>query len=526
MYSSLKKHKYAFCVAVIILFHGINNYLWLKQDNESMGTDVAIHINSAVSLRQGLGEIAFSRVSLAQKGKQFAGLFFSGQSYWPKFVPFFAALASYLPPDPLFWIRFSNMFYFAILIISVYLLGKKAHSPQAGVLAAVFISLYPGIFGLSRKFGLDFPLIGITALAMYLLFSSDNFQNRRYSILFGITSGLGMLIKGQLLLFLIGPFLYTAGNGFMNRESRKKSLVNISVMLGIALAIALSWWYRMHSGLWGVYLRYNIPVALQYFLVTAYHQMSPLFFTAFLMGIAFYLVRRKLPPLFLLLWLVTPCLLLLAFYTSNHERYIFPAFAALALISVTGILEMPSRKARLALFLFFIFFGLVNFFNSSYTAEFSSSSWITHRPQQHNHRKVMDIFSREVKRHGAVNSNIGMIEEDYFRGDPCIRLGYFLKLINPQSKVFLSADGYIILYPYEAGFRASEGFLANLNNFDFLLVFSQNPLKPSFWNAQKPSGNAERDVLLEAQKAFRDFKIIKRGVLRPEEIYVFLLKRQ
>jgi len=516
-------------LSILVLFQGVNNYFWLKQDNESLGTDVALHVNSAVSLRQGLKSILHSEASLPQKCRSVRFLFFDNQVYWPRFVHLIAALTSFLPGDPLFWIRFSNMFYFIILIISVYLLGKKIHSPPAGLLAACFISLYPGIFGLSRKFGLDFPLIAIVSLAMYFLISSDNFRNLRYSILFGLTSGLALLIKGQFVFFLAGPFLYVVCKGFMDKDGKKKSIRNILIIAFLALAIAMVWWYKMTSSMWGIYFRPTVASILPRFFILAYYHMSPLFFAAFLLGFSFYIAGRKMPPVFLLLWIIVPFLLFSVLVIANHERYIFPVFGATALISAAGLLRFPLRKARVALIAFFIFIGIAQFFMYSYIFESCRFFWMAHGPEQNNHRKVMDIFGRAMQEYKPGGSCIGIIEEDYLRADPAIRISYFLKLGSPENSVFLSADGYVTTYPSAyptAKFRASEDFLANINNFDFIVAFSQDSRRPEFWKQRELSGNSEIDILLEAEKTFRDFKVVKRNILMPEEIYVFLLKRQ
>lgn len=108
-------------------------------------------------------------------------------------------------PDTL---RLGNTLYLAILIGSVYGLGRRSAGRQAGLLAAALVTLMPSVFCGWRMIGLDFPALAMTAFAMLMLVKSDGLSRPRDSVWFGVAAGLAILVKGQTLLFLFGPALY------------------------------------------------------------------------------------------------------------------------------------------------------------------------------------------------------------------------------------------------------------------------------------------------------------------------------
>ena len=98
--------------------------------------------------------------------------------------------------------------FLAVLIYSTYKLGAKLSGRETGALAAFLVTIYPVFFNQLKVYMLDVPLAAFAALSVYLLVMSNNFQNLKYSVLFGISCGLGMLVKDSFILFIIGPLSY------------------------------------------------------------------------------------------------------------------------------------------------------------------------------------------------------------------------------------------------------------------------------------------------------------------------------
>lgn len=421
------------------------------------------------------------------------------------------------------------------MIISIYLIGKKLFSPAAGLLSAYFISFYPSVFGLSRKFGLDFPLIAIVCLAFYFLICYDEFKNIWHSVIFGIILGVGTLIKMQFILFIIGPLFYVVIKTAKNNQDRSKHILNFVISIIIALLICLTWCHKIFS-VDGADLIYNHIFSrsilaefkggsffeeIIFYLETIPFNISPIFFIVFLTGLFFYIRKLNNKGSFIIiLWLLIPYLIFSLIVTKNH-RYIFPIFSAVALISAIGWLKVPiKRSIKFTLILLFIVIGIYQFFVWSYYEVnhiFINSQWC-HPPEKNNHQSIIKKFNEIIQSHNSEEKNIAIIEEEYFYGDFCVRLGYLLKALNSKNEIFLSAEGAFAPH-------ISDRFLENINSYEFLIVFSEFSIEPDFSGLLTFSKESRKEFVTEIIKRFKEFRILKKGILLPERVNIFLLKR-
>jgi len=529
------RHKYAFFLVVLIAFHAINNYVWLKQDNESLSKDTASHISRIIAIREKLQDIGSSGKKIAVKSGPAASISTPGGVFWPQAFHLLAAVLSLGCKDALFCIRFSNMLYFIVLIIAVYLLGKKLSGPDTGLLAAFLVSFYPAVFGLSRKCGLDFPLIAAVCLAVYFLVESDNFKKRSASIFFGICLGLALLVKAQAFIFISGPFIYTIAMGLVVREDRKKCLLNVLFSLVLATAISMLWWSRLflkgtlethtYTGLISKFFWIDVPLQIHKYFATFYIYLSPVFFIVFLVGIFLCLRRVARKALsFLACWILPPAIFFSGLLPYNNQRYIFPVFGALALISAIGLMQVPGRKIRRLFIALVVCAGVAQFFLASYwgSAEpFVITSDLGQPPDKNNHQAVMQKFNRIIAADGNGRKDIAIIEEEYFRADFCLRLKYFLRLADRENNVFLSAGGFI-----KPRFQVSKNFLANADNYRFLIAFSKDEKNPDFAGLLLYSVGVNRGMALKAIERFKSYAVMEKAMLMPEEIYIYLLRRK
>jgi len=104
----------------------------------------------------------------------------------------------------------SNAVFMVILFFSVYGIGKKMYSRSTGLLAAFLVSMYPVLFGISRLSYVDYALTAMVALIIYFLVRTKGFVRRRYSLLLGLSLGLGALMKWPVMAFVAAPIVYVA----------------------------------------------------------------------------------------------------------------------------------------------------------------------------------------------------------------------------------------------------------------------------------------------------------------------------
>jgi len=523
------KHKYTIFLFILIIFHIINNYFWIKSDQVSFGCDTIFHNDIMILLHQDLKTIFSLPFSLIFKCESTFSAIFKDPLCWPRLVHFIAALTAFISRDILFWFRFSGIIYFIVMIISIYLIGSEIHSRAAGLIAASLVSFYPAIFGSSRNCGLDLPLTSVVCLIFYFLLRSDEFRQIRYSLFFGLSLGIGMLVKGQLIFFIVFPLLYVIFNGLRDKAQRKRIILNICGAFCLAFLIALIWWHRIFlvgsNFIGDIFLiKYNtIRNNLIFYLFAVYLNISPIFSGVFLFSLLFYLRKLNKVKLILIFWFATP-FLIYSVILFLHDRYIFPIFGAVALISAIGLLEAPFKKAIFILFYLAIILGVYQFFAMSYYEKPNHvnlpNEW-AHPPRYNNHQQVINRFNEEIVGYNLSVNNIAIVEESYFHGDYCIRLKCFIEVLNNKNIVFLSADGVESFFA-----RPTDKFLSNMNNYEFIIAFSIKDNHPDFTALLTSLRDMPKRNIGVITDSLEKIEILQKDILIPEEIGIFLLKKK
>lgn len=283
----------------------------------------------------------------------------------------------------------------AILIFSVFGIGREMKDQKTGVLASFIISTYPAIFGLAVQFMWDLPLTAMTALSVYLLMLTDRFENRKYSLIFGLTVGLGLLTKYSFAVFISGPVLYTIYLSLREDETRNRRF-NVLLFCLLATIVASIWFLPNLVGFIG-YLLIPYPASLESEILQIYPeiftlksafwyifalinvQASLFYVLIFLMALPFFLRDRNREKIILLLWIILP-FLFFTFIRAKDCRYTMPYLPALALISAIGIgqikLKTRIRGVKLnfkPIFLTVILlFGTFQFFVTHYNVHWQT----------------------------------------------------------------------------------------------------------------------------------------------------------
>jgi 4-amino-4-deoxy-L-arabinose transferase-like glycosyltransferase len=215
---SLKRYLKLDHILLLIIagVHGIINFMWLIKDRFPFGWDSAEYLTFSYQYHR----------LFASPGAGFINEFFNINLRRPPlklFVtsPFYGIFG--LSPDVAVM---TNIIFLIILLFSVYGIGKYMFSREAGLLAALLISFFPIVHGLSRSFLNDFPLTAMVALSIFLMLKTENFTNKRNSIFFGVSMGLGVMTKDIYPVFLIGPLIY-----YMYKSSILKILWLIKTIL-------------------------------------------------------------------------------------------------------------------------------------------------------------------------------------------------------------------------------------------------------------------------------------------------------
>ena len=280
-----------------------------------------------------------------------------------------------------------NILYLAILIYSVYGIGKKLYDRYTGLLAAFLVSMFPGIFAQTRVLFASLPQTALISLSIYFLLSSDDFKHRKYSILFGLTSGLSGWMRWDSYIFLIAPTIFViCSTFFRNSHPEKRSKINCGLSLGVSFLLLLSWFGQNFKF---VFNFYKPLVASNFYTKEAWYksldfysyvgylfkaQLFKFFSIVFFLCLVYFLFTFKHKRKWLLLlWILIPYLFYTLYYAVSHlscAYYTVPYLPAMALIIGGSVYHMNTRIGsnliKSFLILLVIVFSLAQYYSLTY----------------------------------------------------------------------------------------------------------------------------------------------------------------
>ncbi len=141
-----------------------------------------------------------------------------------------------------------NAVFVAMLLFSVYGIGKRLFDRRVGLLAALIVSTYPILFSISRMPYIDYTLAAMVALSVYLLVACDGFRHRGSSLLLGLVIGLGILTKWPFVAFAGGPIAYIA----IRSGALKDIRAAVTARTDVSSALGRIWASPLFHGLAGL----------------------------------------------------------------------------------------------------------------------------------------------------------------------------------------------------------------------------------------------------------------------------------
>ncbi len=358
----------------LITFHVVNNVNWLYRDTFRAPVQGKDWHGHAVNFSRLVNKLQHGEEFHAydQERSKLYNLIFISYS-WPPLYYYVALLIRFLSVNisPEFFFLTST-FFLIILLVFTCKLAEFLHK-GTGLMAAFICSFFPFIQASSRFFNLELAVCAMVVLSIYLLLKTDFFQSRRYSIFFGLSLGLGMLIKYTFSIFLIGPLIFI---GYSLIYKKKTDTLwpeqRNNLLLSIAIGILIS----------GIY--YFNPEVLKYLLIRGMNWDFGTKDTSVITRIIFY-VRRLITqeigvglsvlifPLFVLffkakvshkkivgLWVLLP--IIIASFVPKYcpePEYVMPLLPALAVIS--SIVLFKIRLKIIACLIGFLLVGTMLF---------------------------------------------------------------------------------------------------------------------------------------------------------------------
>jgi 4-amino-4-deoxy-L-arabinose transferase-like glycosyltransferase len=351
------KYSAIFLLVLIIIFHIVVNFIWLKIDNIPPSWDPANHMLQSMWMFDNIKNPHL----LFENGLKCDGCY----HLYPPLTGFVVSLFYlFLGVGIDNAILAINIIFLSLLIICTYKIGKILSDHKVGLLAAFLVSMYPFTYITSRQYFLDIPLAAMVTLAIYILIKTNNFKCIKYSFIFGVISGLGLLTKEAFFLLIIGPLCCSF---FYVRSIRQ--VKNIIYALIICVILASAWYLPLFTYSKG-YIQgfcagkdgpplFSMDSLLYYFKIFVINQGSLLY--GFLFIASFVLIkdwdkRKKI----VLQWIIF-ALIIFTFLKVKQERYTIPILPAIALISACGVMSINKVFLKRLLVCILVIYSLAQF---------------------------------------------------------------------------------------------------------------------------------------------------------------------
>ena len=189
---------YRVALALIILFNVLGSLYWLRQNTVLLGNDASGYLSDTLDYAR-----FFTPISPESLFQAFT-------------LPVYRTPGLYIAVQPFYWLfgvsmdsaQLVNVVALAGLIWITYGLGRYAVGPGVGLFSALLVGLLPMVFAMARLFYTELPLAALVALNLLALAESDGFRRRRWSLVWGVSLGLGLLVKWALPIYVLLPTLW------------------------------------------------------------------------------------------------------------------------------------------------------------------------------------------------------------------------------------------------------------------------------------------------------------------------------
>ena len=353
-------------------------------------------------------------------------------------------------------IIFVNYIFFLIPLYFIYEIGKELKDKETGNMAMILFALSPAVYGLSRQYGhQDYHIMAAITFNIYCLIKSDYFRDRKWSVIYGASVGLGLMVKDSFTAYFFVPFAYAVFVS-LKVESDAVKFKNIATAVIIGSLIACCHYFRpviidkiirepvirqvsvfsfenlrvMTIGLWEELL--SLPV-----------------FIVFIVGLV-YFIRKYFSKNknLILLWFTVPWLIIMFMPHSKISEYGAGLIPATALIGAVFINSFKNKLYKKIIAVFIIISGVFLYFDFSYrTAHFLNFNIIGRDIKYFNGRlmcydkKDSEFASKTVQYLNQFYKNNSLCIEDCPMLYCCDK--YFMIASLMKLKGFDLLDGYV-----------------------------------------------------------------------------------
>ncbi|HPQ71058.1 MAG TPA: phospholipid carrier-dependent glycosyltransferase [bacterium] len=246
-----------------------------------------------------------------------------------------------------------------LLLLVVFWLGRFLVDERVGLLAALLLAVTPGIYRFSRMEMLDIPLALIVAAVMLAMLYSGGLAVRRWSILFGLGCGLGLMVKQSFPFYVILPLTYVFVRGLLKEgpAKRRQRLLN-GLMAAVIVTVVGVVFYLPHlleslESRMAIlsFTAQKVEVgSLDFFRLVMRYGLGPVLAVLVVAALAV-LPKGDTRYRFLTLWFLAPLIFMPALFGYATTRYLLPVLPAAALLIAWALVQFQvayrQRKVKL-----------------------------------------------------------------------------------------------------------------------------------------------------------------------------------
>lgn len=241
---SLYAKRYLIALMLVLAFHLVGNFVWIKLNQSPPSWDEANHIRRSVQYTQTIQSIISGKPNFSPSIDSYhdgygplvriitgIGMLFVGVGVWQSQI-------------------ISTLFFLAT-IGAVYLLAQEIELTQhqapsdkhlhIALGTAVVFSFYQLIYAHSRWLLLDIPVTLFTTLTSYFILKSNWGTVRKYMVYASLCAGCAMLTKAQAIAYFVIPALYLLYINIRRKSITDSLICTLFMVFHLSLLLFALW---------------------------------------------------------------------------------------------------------------------------------------------------------------------------------------------------------------------------------------------------------------------------------------------
>lgn len=200
----------ALALAAIVGLNVAGSDYWTAQNVVLVGHDASGHLSRSIDFWESLSPLNVQTLFHALTFTDYRppALYAAAQ-------PFYALLG--VGMDSAQWV---NIVLLACTVLVTYAIGATVSGRATGLIAALVLGLLPIMAGMARLFYTEMFTTAMVAVNLWALLKSERFARRGWAALWGISLGVGLLVKWTMPVYIWLPTLYVLLHGSPWRRAK------------------------------------------------------------------------------------------------------------------------------------------------------------------------------------------------------------------------------------------------------------------------------------------------------------------